>query len=69
MATYKQIQEYVKQRHGYTPQTCWIAHVKELVGLKPNVSPNRRSVDKRVKPCPPNKQNDLIEAFRHFNMI
>lgn len=29
MATYKQIQEYIKQKHGYIPKSCWIAHMKE----------------------------------------
>jgi hypothetical protein len=29
MATYKQIQEYVKAEYGYQPKSCWIADVKE----------------------------------------
>ncbi|WP_279574116.1 hypothetical protein [Burkholderia anthina] len=33
MASYKDIQMFVKQRHGIVAQTCWIAHVKELNGL------------------------------------
>lgn len=69
MATYKQIQEYIKQKHGYTAKTCWIAHMKEVCGLKPKISPNRHSSNSRVHPCPPAKQHDVKEAFRHFNMI
>ena len=69
MATYKQITEYVKNEYGYTPKSCWIAHMKEVSGLNPKVSPRRYSVNSRVHPCPQHKQNDLIETFKHFNMI
>lgn len=30
MATYKQIQEYLKYNYGFVPKTCWIAHMKEF---------------------------------------
>jgi hypothetical protein len=33
MATYHQIQEYVKAHYGFQPKTCWIADVKEQVGF------------------------------------
>ena len=39
MATYRQIQEYVKQEYGCTVKTCWIAHVKELNGLEVHTAP------------------------------
>ena len=69
MTTYKQIQEYIKQRHGYIPKTCWIAHMKELSGLHPKISHRRYSPDARVHPCPIAKQNDIKESFRYFKMI
>ena len=34
MATYKQIQEYVRDKYGYSPKTCWIAHMKDVCGLQ-----------------------------------
>jgi hypothetical protein len=68
MATYKQIQSYVKQRYGYMPKTCWIAHVKELVGMSVPRSPNRQG-DERMHPCPVDKQNDIREALQHFGML
>ena len=34
MATYAEIAECVKRQSGFTPKTCWIAHVKELNGRK-----------------------------------
>lgn len=65
MATYKQIQEYEKDNYGYTAKTCWIAHMKEVFGLQPRMSPRRHSPHKRVHPCPEAKQQDICEAFRH----
>lgn len=69
MATYKQIQEYVQKNNGYVPKTCWIAHVKELSGLNPKVSGNRRDAKERICPCPPSKKEDIRKAFEHFKMI
>lgn len=69
MATYKQIQQYVKNKYGYLPKTCWIAHMKELCGLCPKVSPNRYSLASRTNPCPVEKQQDIKDAFRFFEMI
>ena len=68
MAPYQQIQEYVKRRYGFVPQTCWIAHVKELSGLAVRRAANRRS-SRRVKPCPPDKQEPIHEALKHLGML
>lgn len=69
MATYKQIQEYVKETYGFAPKTCWIAHMKEVLGLKTKVAFNRIDIDKRTHSCPQNKQKYIKEAFKHFNMV
>lgn len=69
MATYKQIQDYVYSKYGYRPKNCWVAHMKEMCGLSPRMSPNRNNPNSRVFPCPVDKREDLREAFRHFNMI
>lgn len=34
MATYKEIQEYIRNEKGYMAQTCWIAHTKSLCGIQ-----------------------------------
>ena len=69
MATYKQIQDYVRKRHGCTIKTCWIAHVKELNGLKLRTAPNRISGDERKNPCPTDNRPLIEEAMRHYGMI
>lgn len=68
MATYREIAEFVRSKYGKTVETCWIAHVKDLNGLKPRRAPNRKS-DKRVKPCPDDKREMIEHAMRHFGMI
>lgn len=69
MATYKEIQEYVKMNFGYIPKTCWIAHAKEICGLSPKIANNRNDINKRVFPCPAEKQSEIKKAFKHFGMI
>ena len=69
MATYKEIEEYVKATFGYTPKTCWIARSKEINGLSPRVAYNRNDTNKRKYPCPADKQDDIRKAFKHFKML
>ena len=69
MATYKQIQQDIKKRHGRTVKTCWIAHVKELNGLNPRKAPNRLSAARREVPCPL-EVRPLVEAsMRRLEML
>lgn len=69
MATYKEIQGYVKETYGFLPKTCWIAHMKELCGIPVKNASNRISPSHREKPCPPEKMPYIKEAFRYFGMI
>ena len=67
--TYKQIQEYVKRKDGFTVKSCWIVHVKEMYGLFLRTAPNRKDPNSRMNSCPDNKVNPIKDAFRHFEMI
>ena len=68
-ATYKQIQDDIKDRFGITVKTCWIAHVKEINGLKPRIAPNRISKNYRKNPCPNRYESIIEESMRKFRMI
>ncbi len=68
MATYKEIQKYVKQRFGFEPKTCWVAHVKELNGLRTRPVWNRAGRNREI-PCPPEKRPAIGAALRHFGLI
>ena len=67
MATYKQIQDYVKKKNGFVPKTCWIAHAKEISGLPVKIS--HRRTGKRQYPCPRSKLKPIQKAFQHFDMM
>jgi len=69
MATYKQIQADVKSRYGRSVKTCWIAHVKELNGLRPRLAPNRASAKIRKVPCPVTIRPIIEDSMRGFGMI
>lgn len=66
MATYKQIQAWVKANYGWEPKTCWIADCKEICGLDLGVAHNREG--ERKHPCPPHKKKAIFEVFEHFGM-
>lgn len=68
MATYKQIQDYVKSIYGFQPKTCWIADVKEQAGLPVRRAWNRAG-DEREVPCPHEKKAAILDALDHFLMI
>jgi hypothetical protein len=64
-ATHQEIQKWVFLHHGFMPESCWIAHCKQLfVGVV--FSGDRPSFD---NPCPPNKQPAIKQAFRYFGIL
>lgn len=69
MATYEQIQTYIRKKYGFYVATCWIAHVKQKCGLSPRIASNRINPRKRSNPCPQSKIAPIKQAFKHFGMI
>ncbi len=69
MATYKEIQRWVKDNYGFSVKTCWIAHVKEMCGLKLRRPPNRLSQETRSNPCPPDKIEPIELALKSLGKI
>jgi hypothetical protein len=69
MATYKELQGYVREQSGFVPQTCWIAHVMADFGRTTRAAANRINPSARAKPCPPAKRQAIEKALRHFRMI
>jgi hypothetical protein len=66
--TYREIRAYVYSRHRFSPRTGWIAHVKELNGLKLRPTHNRGSLA-RVDSCPPERRAAIEEALQHFGLL
>ncbi|WP_261763726.1 hypothetical protein, partial [Acetobacter tropicalis] len=69
MATYSDIQAWVKKEYGFTAKTCWIAHILSEHGKTSRKAPNRQHPDKRVHPCPDHRRPQVEEALRHFGKI
>ncbi len=69
MATYPEIQRVTREIGGFTPSTCWIAHVKEQMGLPLRRAPNRRDSSVRVKPCPLEKKPAIVAAMRRLKIL
>jgi hypothetical protein len=68
MATYNQIQQWVEEKFGFTPKTCWIADMKEECGLPVRAAHNRQG-KRRLHPCPKEKKQAIKAAFMHFDMM
>jgi len=69
MATYRDIDNYVREHYGRSVKSCWIAHVKEMNGLKVRQAWNRRSSSRRQEPCPDRFRPMIEEAMRSFRML
>jgi len=69
MATYAQIEERVRKTSGFTPKTCWIAHILSEHGLTKRMAPNRADPNARAHPCPAARKAAIEDALRHFGMI
>jgi hypothetical protein len=69
MATYAEVQGWVKENEGFVPKTCWIAHVLSDYGRTTRHSPNRIDPLVRVHPCPTSKRAAIEAALLHFKMI
>jgi hypothetical protein len=68
MATYTEIQEWIKKKYGYPVKTCWIADVKAKCGLPMRTAHNRKGKNRMVS-CPKDRIKPIKDAFRHFGMI
>ncbi len=53
----------VAPRHGFVPESAWIAHCKELFGpAAAGTSPNEN-------PCRPENVAAIKQAFRRFGLL
>jgi hypothetical protein len=62
-ASDQEIKKWVLRKHGFVPESAWIAHCKELFGLIAPVDGSHEN------PCPPEKQAAIKQAFREFGLL
>ena len=68
-ATYKEISEYVQEKYGLHVPNLYIGQIKSKVGIDKRKNYNIGSGEGRVPTCPPEKEEAIMDAFRHFRLI
>ena len=69
MATYAEIKAYVEKKHRLKVSSLYIGQIKDKVGIKERKNYNVSSGEGRVPICPTEKEEAIMDAFRHFNLI
>ena len=69
-ATYEQIKAYVLEKTGLKVSSLYIAQIKKKCGLDVGVNFNpAKSENARQPQCTPEKEDAIMQAFRHFGII
>ena len=68
-ATYKEIKEYIEDKYGFKVSNLYIGRMKDKVGIKERENYNHGSGEVRNLECPPEKEEAIMDAFRHFGMV
>ena len=68
-ATYDDIKTYVREKYGFEVHSTYIGQVKEKLVLEKRKNYNLGSGEGRVPNCPPEKEEAIKEALKHFKMI
>lgn len=69
-ATYEEIREYVLEHTGLKVSHLYIAQVKQKYGIIERENYNKPKSENAKQPqCPPEKEEAITEALRHFGMI
>ena len=69
-ATYEQIKAYVLEKTGLRVSSLYIAQIKKKCGLDVGENFNLpKSENARQPQCTPEKEDAIMQAFRHFGII
>ena len=69
-ATYDEIKKYVKETNGLSVSSLYIAQVKQKYGIIERENYNKsKSEDSKQPQCPPEKEEAIMSALRHFGVI
>ena len=69
-ATYEQIKAYVLEQTGLKVSSLYIAQIKKKCGLDVGENFNLpKSENARQPKCTPEKEDAIIQAFRHFGIV
>lgn len=69
-ATCEQIKEYVQKQNGLKVSNLYISQIKRKFGLEVGENYNKpKSEDSRVPNCPPEKEQAIMDALKHFGLV
>ena len=69
-ATYAQIKKYILEKFDLKVSTLYIAQIKKKCGIALREHYNKSKKEKQVIPqCTPEKEEAIMDALMHFNMI
>jgi 23S rRNA (uracil1939-C5)-methyltransferase len=69
-ATYSELISYIESEYGLKVSNLYISQVKRKLGMEVGANYNLPKSDKHHIPqCPPDKEEAIIAALKHFNML
>ena len=68
-ASYKEITEWIQETYGAHVTNLNIAQVKDKCGFEKRENYNKGTEEHRVPNCTPEKEQTILSAFKHFNML
>ena len=69
-ATYDQIRDYVWEHHQLKVSNLYIAQVKQKYGIIERENYHKAKSENAKQPqCPKEKEDAIVEALKHFQMI
>ena len=68
-ATYSEIKAYILEKYGLKVSSLYIAQIKDKCGFEKRDNYNIGEGKNKELICPPEKEQAIMDAFRHFGMI
>ena len=68
-ATYPEINAYVEHHDGFKVSSLYIGQIKTKCGLEKRENYNKGEGKSKDLICPPEKEEAIMDAFRHFGML
>ena len=68
-ATYSEIKAYILEKYGLKVSSLYIAQIKDKCGFEKRENYNIGEGKSKELICPPEKEEAIMDAFRHFGML
>ena len=68
-ATYSEIKDWILDQYGFKVSSLYVAQIKGKCGIREYEAYNHGKGEHHVPNCPPEKEEAIRAAFKHFNMI